>query len=313
MVTYIKLLFSAIFWGGTFIAGRVISQSIDPFSAAFFRFAIASVFLLFIARQAEGALPLPRKHQYLPLVLLGLTGIVLYNYFFFKGLQLIEAGRASVIVAQNPIFIALLSAFFFKEQLTPTRIFAVCISVLGAMIVITRGQVLEVFRSGFGLGELYIFGCVASWVTYSLLGKAVMKDLSPVLSVTYSVLIGTVILFLPASANGALQHSLSYSPAQWLSLFYLGFFGTVVGFIWFYQGIQRIGPMKAGQFINFVPISGILLGFLILGEPLTPSLGIGLLCVSTGLYLMNKMPAWKEGKDEILIKDQTDETRRPTV
>lgn len=295
MVTYIKLLFSAIFWGGTFIAGRVISRNIDPFSAAFFRFAIASVFLLLIARQTEGALPIPRKYQFLPLVLLGLTGIVLYNYFFFKGLKLIEAGRASVIVAQNPIFIALLSAYFFKEQLTPTRILAVCVSVLGAMIVITRGHVLDIFRSGLGLGELYIFGCVASWVTYSLLGKAVMKDLSPVLSVTYSVLIGTVILFLPAWANGALRHCLSYSPAQWLSLFYLGFFGTVVGFIWFYQGIQRIGPMKSGLFINFVPISGVLLGFLILGEPLTPSLGIGLLCVTTGLYLMNKAP---DGKRE---------------
>jgi len=305
MVIYLKLLFSAIFWGGTFIAGRVISRNIDPFSAAFFRFAIASVFLLFIARQTEGSLPIPRKYQYLPLVLLGLTGIVLYNYFFFKGLKLIEAGRASVIVAQNPILIALLSAYFFKERLTPTRIVAVCVSVLGAMIVITRGQVLDVFLSGFGLGELYIFGCVASWVTYSLLGRAVMKDLSPVLSVTYSVLVGTVILFLPAWANGAFRHCFSYSPAQWLSLFYLGFFGTVVGFIWYYQGIQRIGAMKSGLFINFVPISGVLLGFLILGEPLTPSLGIGLLCVSTGLYLMNKTPVGKREK-VLFIKDQTE-------
>ncbi|MBK8182119.1 MAG: DMT family transporter [Candidatus Competibacteraceae bacterium] len=290
VLTYIKLLLSAVIWGGTFIAGRVISQSIDPFSAAFFRFAIASVFLFFIARQTEGALPLPRKHQYVPLALLGLTGIVLYNYFFFKGLQSIEAGRASVIVAQNPIFIALLSAYFFKESLTPTRLFAVFCSVVGAMIVITKGQVMAVFQSGFGVGELYLFGCIASWVTYSLLGKAVMTDLSPVLSVTYSVFIGTVIVFLLALAHGALSHCLSYSLAQWLSLFYLGLFGTVLGFIWFYQGIQRIGPMKSGLFINFVPISGALLGFLILGEPVTPSLAIGLLCVCTGLYLMNKTP-----------------------
>ncbi len=288
--TYVKLLFSAIFWGGTFIAGRVISENIDPFSAAFFRFAIASVFLLFLARQMEGSLPVPQKHQRIPLVLLGLSGVVLYNFFFFKGLKLIEAGRASVIVAQNPIFIALLSAYFFKERLTPTRIFAVCISVCGAIVVITKGHVLELFTSGFGPGELYIFGCVASWVIYSLLGKAVMKDLSPVLSVTYSVLIGTILLFPAACAKGVLQECVSYSLPQWLSLFYLGFFGTVLGFIWFYQGIQRIGPMKAGLFINFVPISGILLGFLILGEPLTSSLLTGLLCVSTGLYLMNKTP-----------------------
>jgi drug/metabolite transporter (DMT)-like permease len=291
MLTYIKLLLAAVFWGGTFIAGRVVSKSIDPFSAAFFRFAIASGFLILIARKSEGALPVPRRDQCIPLVLLGLTGVVLYNYFFFKGLRLIEAGRASVIVAQNPVFIALLSAYFFKERLTPLRMLAVCLSVLGAIVVITRGQLLAVFRGGFGLGELYIFGCVASWVTYSLLGKAVMKDLSPVVSVTYSVSIGTVILFIPALANGALRHCLSYSTAQWLSLFYLGFFGTVLGFVWFYQGIQRIGPMKSGLFINFVPISGIFLAYLILGEPLTPSLAVGLLFVSGGLYLMNQRTA----------------------
>jgi len=288
--TYIKLLLVACFWGGTFIAGRIIAQDIGPFSAAFLRFAIASVFLLFHARQLEGSLPFPEKHQRVPLVLLGLTGIVLYNFFFFKGLQLIEAGRASVIIAQNPIFIALLSAYFFKERLTPTRIFAVCISVCGAIIVITKGDIYELFHRGFGPGELYVLGCVASWVTYSLLGKAVMKDLSPVLSVTYSVFIGTAILFPPALAEGVLKNCLSYSLQQWFSLAYLGFFGTVLGFIWFYQGIQRIGPMKAGLFINFVPVSGILLGFLILGEPLSPSLLVGFLCVSVGLYLMNKSP-----------------------
>jgi drug/metabolite transporter (DMT)-like permease len=291
IVTYIKLLLTAILWGGTFIAGKVISQDVDPFSAAFFRFAIASVFLLLLVRKIEGTLPAPQKHQRVPLVLLGLTGIVSYNFFFFKGLALIEAGRASVIVAQNPMYIALLSAYFFKERLTPTRIFAVCISVAGAIIVITKGNVLDVFHGGFGHGELYIFGCVASWVIYSLLGKAVMKDLSPLLSVAYSVLIGTILLFPPAFANHALQQCLSYSLSQWLSLFYLGFFGTVLGFIWFYEGIQRIGPMKAGLFINCVPISGVLLGFLILGEPLTPSLLVGLLCVIAGLYLMNRTPA----------------------
>ena len=289
---YIKLLLTTIFWGGTFIAARVISRDIDPFSAAFFRFAIASAFLLLLVRQMVGSLPVPQRHQRMPLVLLGLTGIVLYNYFFFKGLKLIEAGRASVIVAQNPIYIALLSAYFFKERLTPTRIFAVCISVCGAIIVITNGNVLDLFHSGFGRGELYIFGCVASWVIYSLLGKAVMKDLSPLLSVTYSVLIGTILLFPPALANGALQHCLSYSLWQWLSLLYLGFFGTVLGFVWFYEGIQRIGPAKAGLFLNCVPISGVLLGFLILGEPLTPSLLIGLMCVITGLYLMNRSSAY---------------------
>ncbi|RLB97177.1 MAG: EamA family transporter, partial [Deltaproteobacteria bacterium] len=54
-----------------------------------------------------------------------------------------------------------------------------------------------------------------------------------------------------------------------------------------YEGIKQIGPIKAGIFINFVPISAIVLSFLILKEPLTPSLIIGAILVITGVYLTN--------------------------
>jgi drug/metabolite transporter (DMT)-like permease len=279
---------TATFWGGTFIAGRVIAQNVGPFSAAFLRFLIASVFLIVLAWKIEGRLPLLRSNQIVPIFLLGMTGVFSYNFFFFKGMKLIEAGRASVITANNPIFIALLSAYFFKEKLTPLKMAGIIISVTGAIVVVTRGHVLEIFQGSVGRGELYIFGCVASWVIYSLIGKLVMKDLSPLLSVTYSVIVGAVALSLPAYFEGITHNFFSYSPPEWLSLFYLGFFGTVLGFIWYYQGIQRIGPMKAGLFINFVPISGVILGFLILGEPITFSLITGVIFVSSGVYLTNR-------------------------
>jgi drug/metabolite transporter (DMT)-like permease len=287
-IIYLKLFMTAVFWGGTFIAGRMIAQTVSPFSAAFLRFVIASVFLLVLIWRLEGRIPIPTKQQIFPLILLGMTGIFTYNVFFFKGLKLIEAGRASVIIANNPILIAFLSAYFFKEELTPLKMAGILISVTGAIIVITRGRMLELFEGSVGLGDLYIFACVLSWVTYSLIGKAIMKNLSPLVSVTYSVLVGTAALFLPAYLEGVVPNFIHYSAPAWFSLFYLGFCGTVLGFVWYYQGIQRIGPMKAGLFINFVPISAILLAFVILGEPITFSLVIGAIFVSSGVYLTNK-------------------------
>jgi drug/metabolite transporter (DMT)-like permease len=72
---------------------------------------------------------------------------------------------------------------------------------------------------------------------------------------------------------------------EWLGIFYLGFFGTVLGFVWYYEGIRAIGATKASQFINFVPISAVLLAFLWLAEPFTSSLVIGTGLVWTGVYL----------------------------
>ena len=119
MVVFIKLLFTAVFWGGTFIAGRSLAGQVAPFSAAFLRFAVATVFLLLFLLKANGRIPAIQRKQLLPIIVLGLTGVFSYNFFFFKGLERIEAGRAAVIIANNPVFIALLSALLFKERLRP--------------------------------------------------------------------------------------------------------------------------------------------------------------------------------------------------
>lgn len=277
----------AIFWGGTFVAGRSLAQTVGPFAAAFFRFAIASAFLIFVWLRAEGKLTWPEKSQIIPVILLGLTGALLYNFFFLKGLKLTEAGRASVIIANNPIFIALFSAYFFKERLNPVKIIGILISVGGAIVVISHGNVFEVLKGGLGLGEIYIFCCVASWVAFSLIGKAVMSDLSPLRSVAYSSMAGTLFLAVPAFLEAGFSFT-GYSLFEWALIFYMGFFGTVLGFLWYYEGIQKIGPTRAGLFINFVPISAILLAFTFLDEQITMSLLIGTLLVSSGVYLTNR-------------------------
>ncbi|MEJ2431445.1 MAG: DMT family transporter, partial [Deltaproteobacteria bacterium] len=196
-------------------------------------------------------------------------------------------GRASVIIASNPVFIALFASYLFKEKLTLLKFAGIVISVTGAIVVISRGNPIEIMKGNVGLGELFIFCCVMSWVAYSLIGKAVMQDLSPLLSVSYSSVVGAVGLFIPAYLEGMVQHLSHYTGLEWLGIFYLGFFGTVLGFVWYYEGIKAIGATKASQFINFVPISAVVLAFFLLGEPITSSLMIGTLMVCAGLYLTN--------------------------
>ena len=288
MTTYLKLFFSAFFWGGTFVAARALAQHIGPFSAAFIRFSIASVLLIAITIRVEKRFPLPTRKNILPVAVLGLTGIFLYNFCFFSGLKYIEASRASVIVANNPILIAFFSALIFNEKLNLNKIAGIILSVTGAMVVITKGDLFSIFHESIGKGELYIFGTVASWVAYSLFGKAFLKNFTPLQTVTYSVLTGTALLLVPALNEGVLSTVPHYRLLDWISLFYLGAFGTVIAFVFYYQGIQAIGPTRAGQFINFVPISGVLLSAILLSEPVTLYLLAGLALVITGMILTNR-------------------------
>ncbi len=299
MFIYVKLLLTAFFWGGTFIAGRIVARNVDPFSAAFLRFAVASVLLLLLTFKVEGRLPAVKTSQIAPVIALGMTGMFAYNVFFFKGLKIINASRAALIVAMIPILIALLSSYFFKEKLTLIKIAGIVISVAGAVIVISRGNPIEILDGNLGLGELFIFCCVLSWVAYSLIGKAMMADLSPLVLVAYSSVVGAFALFVPAYFNGLIRNLTHYSVTDWLGIFYLGFFGTVLGFVWYYQGIKKIGPTKAGLFINFVPASAVLLSFLILTEPITLSLLIGTILVTSGVYLTNRVS--EENTPQVLI------------
>jgi drug/metabolite transporter (DMT)-like permease len=187
----------------------------------------------------------------------------------------------------NPVFITLCVALAFGERLKWVKGAGIILSVFGAMIVISKGNPGAILRQGVGLGELLILGCVFSWVAFSLLGKMVVKGLSPLVSVSYSSAIGAAALFTPACGEGMLKKVFSCSVANWASIFYLGIFGTVLGFVWYYEGIKAIGPTKAGQFINFVPISALLLAFLILREPVSISLLVGAAFVISGVYLTN--------------------------
>ncbi len=282
----IKMVLCGIFWGGTFVAGRIAAPYADPALIAFFRFLLASLFLLaFLFYKHE--FQIPSYKQFIGIFFLALTGIFLYNLCFFIGLQTVPANRASLFIANNPLAISVGAAIFLKERLSLIQIFGVILSIIGACIIVSRGEILSLFSS-FSTGDLFILGCVGSWTAYSLIGKLVISSLSALVTVTWTCIIGSI-LFIPLVYNSfSLAQMQSFSYTFWLSIFYLAFFGTVLGFVWFYDAIKYLGAARAGVFINIVPISGVILGALVLNEAITLSIIIGGAFTLTGIYIASK-------------------------
>lgn len=285
--TYFSLVVTMLFWGGTFIAGRSLAGSVQPASAAFFRFAIATLGLLILSRLIDGKVSIPPRKVWLSLLFLGLTGVFGYNVFFFTGLQYIEAGRASLIIALNPLAITIFATLFLREPLTLRQFIGVLISLTGALFVISNGHPSQIFSGSFGTGELAILGCVASWAAYSLIGRTVLQTLSPLASVFYSSLIGTVLLLFPALLQGGISAAPSYSGNNWFSLVFLGLLGTAVGFSLYYKAIKKMGPTRAGVFINLVPFFSIVLSWFFLGESIKLQVLSGGILLLAGVTLTN--------------------------
>jgi drug/metabolite transporter (DMT)-like permease len=285
---YLKLVLTAVFWGGTFIAGRIVAREMGPFSAAFLRFLVASLILTVFLLRTHRTIPVLDRSQFLSIIALALTGVFSYNAFFFSGLKTVTASRAALIITSNPAFIAIFAAIFFGERLTFSRTLGILISISGAMIVISKGHPLQILEGNLGLGELYICGCVLSWVAYSLIGKVALSRLSALVSVTCSCVIGTLFLSLPAISEDLWANITGSSLVGWISVLYLGFFGTSLGFIWYYEGIRAIGPSRAGVFINIVPVCAVILAFFILNEAIDASIVLGATFVFAGVYLTNR-------------------------
>ncbi len=263
-------------------------EELPPFSAAFLRFLTASLLLLLLCLHRYRRLRIPSARQFRLLLLLAFSGIFLFNLFYFSGLRHVSASRGSVIMALSPGVVALGSSLFFAQKLTVKTVLGLLLALAGTIWVITAGRPGTLLTGAVGTGELYLAGSMFCWAVYSLAGKAVMKELPPLLAISYSCWMGTLALAVAACWEGGLAGWRGYSPFSWLGVLYLGALGTVAAFLLYYQGIQRIGPTRASAFINLVPVFAISLGVLLLGEPVYPALLAGTATVIAGISLTNR-------------------------
>ena len=102
---------------------------------------------------------------------------------------------------------------------------------------------------------------------------------------TYASIIGVLGLLIPAANQ--LPDLINTNWPVWLSILYLGVFGTGVGFVWYYDGVRDIGPTRAGIFINLVPAWAILLGAVFLQEQILAVTLLGGLLIIIGVTITN--------------------------
>jgi len=278
-------------WGGTFTSARLLGNELDPAISAFLRFLLASVFMLILLYFKEKGLPAITKKQFLPLLGMGLTGIASYNLLFFYGLVHTEAGRGSLITATNPLLTAVGAAILFKEKFTFVRILGFLLCVSGAMLIITKGDFSALLEKGIGKGELAFIGCAISWAAYTLIGRLMSDEsnkLSSLAVIAYASCIGTVVLFFAALTADLFDVITTLTFNASLNLLYLSLLATVIGFVWFQEGVKVLGAAKAAVFIYFMPVSAVFWAWLILDEQFTLVLAIGAVLVISGIYLVNK-------------------------
>lgn len=281
-------LLVALIWGGTWIAGRIVAAEMPALAAAGWRFVLGTLTLGALVWRSAGTLPRIGMADLGRVCAMGATGILFYNLCFFYGLQHVQAGRGALVIALNPAAVALAAWLLMGESLSRVRLAGVAVALAGCLLVIGRGDPLALLRGDIGVGELAILGCVAGWCAYTLIGRRASRTLAPLTMTFYASLAGGVMLLLTGLLEGSLRSVPTVSWRAVASLLYLGVLGSGFSYVWYAQGVMRLGAARAAAFINLVPLSAVLLGALMLDEHVGLLVLAGGALVLLGVWLTNR-------------------------
>nr|MBL8409840.1 DMT family transporter [Dechloromonas sp.] len=285
-ITYLKLIGTMFMWGGTWIAGRVVAQELTaPLAAPAIRFLLAGLALAGVALASEGRIPRPETGSEWGVVTgLAMTGIFLYALCFFYGLKHITAGRGALVVALNPVLVALGAWLFGQERMNPAKLAGIAIATAGCLTVIGNGNPLALLQGEIGIGEWLILGCALCWTAYTFIGRQATKTLSPLAATLWASLLGAGLIGLAALIQGGIEIA-AWSWRVWTSVLFLAIGGTALAFTWFADGVRRIGAAKASVFVNLVPVFAVLQAAVLLDEHLGLAVLGGGLLVIVGVWL----------------------------
>ena len=285
---YLLMIMSTIFWAGAFIAAKLSSPFIPPFTLTFLRFLIATIVLYIIMKYKKQKLYKLTKKDIPVFLITGIVGMFGYHVLFFIAVKYTTAINSSIIGASNPIITAILSIIFLKDKVTYKRVLGIILSFIGVFLTLTNANLDIVKSFSFNKGDLIMLVAVVMWASYSVFSKWVMPRYSPLTLTFYSFLFCTIIIipFVIYEAPWKLVKFIPYY--SYTSVIYMSIFPSVIGYLVQQMSIKQIGPSKTSIFINLVPIFSIILSVLILKEALNPIKLLTAALIILGVYICQK-------------------------
>lgn len=276
--SYLLLIFCVTAWGSNFVFGKMLVSEFSPLLLSALRLLFITIFLLIWAR-GRLSMPTLSRTDWLLLGTLGIVGVFINQWSFYKGLVTADPTTSALVLALTPIVTAMLAAIFLKESLTPRMAIGSVIGTAGVLFVIYNGAELH-----FDAGILWIFLTMITFAISIILVRLLGHRLPPLVTTLASNLIG-VGSMLPFVLISAPATTVSLQLSSWLLLFVTAVvMHGIVTLIWNSQ-LQKVGAAKAAMFSNLEPFIAMLFGFFLLAKPVTSVQLLGALLIIAGVTL----------------------------
>lgn len=282
------LLICNLLWAGNFIFGKFVIHEFSPLWITFFRWMIAVSMLLPIAVVYEKMdytnMRRILRESWPTLTCMGISGGILFNIFTYSALQYTSPTNGSLVFSLTPAITMIFSYFIWKEKVSMIQVAGLSVSFIGVVVLLTGGNILQVFQMSFNRGDLLMVGADLCWMAYAFSCKK-SATAPPITVIALSSFIAIVIMIPFLILQPFDFHQVTRTGIN--GVLYIGVFASVFAFILWNLSLRIVGASKANLTVNLIPVYTAAIA-IIIGEQVSATQLWGGAMVLTGLVLTSQ-------------------------
>ena len=288
---YLLLALAPLFWSCNWIIGRALHQDVPPMGMTFFRWLIA---VLILAPFAIGPLrrdwPIVRANWRV-MLMLGAIGVGMHNALAYIGLNFTTATNGVILNSCIPVMIIVMAWLFFGERLRRLQVAGVVISSLGVLTIFSQGSLQTLAALRLNAGDFFVMLSVAMWSLYTILLRHRPAGLH-MLSFLFCIAVVGNLCMLPFwIGEMLLGYRIAWTVQTVSAMLAVALFSSVLAYIFWNRGVEAVGAQVAGLFVHLMPVFGVMLAWIFLGERLQAYHVAGIALILVGIVLTTRPAA----------------------
>jgi drug/metabolite transporter (DMT)-like permease len=288
---FLVLVVVNLMWAFQFSGAKIATERLGPVTVTFIPLALSTVLFAPLVRLSRGQKSKPRftKIAVRDLIFASTLGIIPSQLGLTWGVQRSLASNASVLTLTIPVLTAIMAVVLLGESMTLVRWLSFALAICGVLMVSDIDwRSVEIFRGTYLLGNLLLFASCLGSAFYNTYSKKLLETFNPVELVVYTFLVAGIelLILMLILEPPKLGQLLSLGLGVWTTLLTIALFSLSISMLLFFWVIDKIDVTQASLSIYLLPVFGVLLSTVFVGEKITTQLVFGGLLVFTGTFLV---------------------------
>ncbi len=289
-LSWLLLIFANTLWACSYVAAKFALRDTSVNMMNALRMILSALILLPLLIAMRKDLNLTRGD--LPqLAVLALVGFVINKILEYGGLSLTTASDVALLIASESIFTAALSWLLLRERFRLRTGIALALGLFGVYLIVERSLVPNIPAGGGALriiGDLMVVLALVFESFYTVRGKALLVKHSPLL-ITAAAIVGSTIFWIPLAGVDVVLHGWHPLGVQaWLSIGWLALMSTVVAYLAWFKGLERVDGSAAASALFIQPLLGTTLAIVLLHDQLLATTIVGGILIVVSVFLISR-------------------------